>query len=61
MKRNEKEKRALGYFQALESAYNVIFSADFSTQVVKCIYGKDTSPIGDIYDIQMTIPSAITY
>ena len=49
------------YLSALESAYNIIFMADLRQGIVKCIHGKDTSPIGNTYYADMTIESAIVY
>ncbi len=49
------------YFAALENAYNVIFKVDVFEDRVSCIYGRDTSAIGKMYDAVMTIDSAISY
>jgi PAS domain S-box-containing protein len=46
------------YFHALKSAYNVIFEINFVRQTVECIHGRDTSYIGPLYDVHMTIESA---
>jgi hypothetical protein len=46
------------YFQALKTAYNMIFEISLSDQMVKCIHGRRTSAIGSLYDVQMTVESA---
>jgi hypothetical protein len=46
------------YFQALKSAYHIIFELNLNTQTVECIHGKETSEIGPLYDVHMTIDSA---
>jgi hypothetical protein len=46
------------YFHALENAYNVIFEINLARQTVECIHGRDTSLIGPLYDVHMTIESA---
>jgi hypothetical protein len=49
------------YFNALKSAYNIIFEINLSTNTVECIHGRKTSAIGPLYDINMTIDSAINF
>jgi PAS domain-containing protein len=49
------------YFHALTSAYNIIFEINFTTGTVECIHGRDTSHIGTLYDVRMTIESARTF
>ena len=49
------------YFRALESAYNVIFEINLQRQTVECIYGKDTSDLGKLYDVRMTLESAVSF
>ena len=49
------------YFKALKSAYNLIFEADLLHQTVGCIYGKDTSDLGNLYDVKMTVDSAQSF
>jgi hypothetical protein len=49
------------YFQALKSAYNIIFELNLSSQTMKCIHGRNTSAIGSIYDVQMTLASAKSF
>jgi hypothetical protein len=46
------------YFQVLKQAYNMIFEINLNEQTVKCIHGRNTSAIGSLYDVQMTIESA---
>jgi hypothetical protein len=46
------------YFHALENAYGVIFEINLAKQTVECIHGRDTSEIGPLYDVHMTIESA---
>jgi hypothetical protein len=49
------------YFNALEKAYNVIFELNLAKDTVECIHGRETSAIGTLYDINMTIESARTF
>jgi hypothetical protein len=49
------------YFRALESAYNIIFEINLSLKTVECIYGKNTSDLGKLYDIRMTLDSAMQF
>ena len=49
------------YMNALKSAYNIIFEINLAIGTVECIHGKDTTRIGSMYDIHMTIPSAKTF
>ena len=49
------------YFNALCSAYNIIFEVNLSKKTVECIHGKETTLIGNVYDIRMTIESAKKY
>jgi hypothetical protein len=49
------------YFRALESAYNVIFEVNLTLNTVECIYGKETSALGNLYDVRMTLDSAINF
>ena len=56
-----KDRQALSdnhYFKALESAYNVIYELNLDRDTAECIYGKDTSDLGKLYDIRMTVQSA---
>ena len=53
--------RENSYFKALQSAYNVIFEINLSNKTVDCVYGKDTSPIGCIYDVCMSVENAMSY
>jgi hypothetical protein len=46
------------YFYALKSAYNIIFELNLDRQTVECIHGRETSLIGALYDVHMTIESA---
>jgi hypothetical protein len=46
------------YFEALKQAYNMIFEINIAEQTVKCIHGRDTSAIGTLYDVNMTLESA---
>jgi PAS domain S-box-containing protein len=46
------------YFQALKSAYHIIFELNLNAQTVECIHGRETSEIGPLYDVHMTIDSA---
>jgi hypothetical protein len=46
------------YFCALKSAYNIIFEINLPRQTIECIHGRDTSEIGTISDVRMTIESA---
>ena len=45
-------------YQALCCGYDIIFEIDLSAGTVSCIYGRETSPIGSLYDARMTIDSA---
>jgi hypothetical protein len=36
----------------------MIFEINLNEQTVKCIHGRNTSAIGSLYDVQMTIESA---
>jgi hypothetical protein len=49
------------YFLALEQTYNVIFETDLTKDIIECIYGHETSTIGAIYDVRMTLESAKTF
>ena len=49
------------YFRALERAYNVIFEVNFDRQTVECLYGRDTSDLGKLYDVRMTLDSAVAF
>ena len=49
------------YFRALESAYNVIFKIDLQHRMVECVYGRETSDLGKLYDVQMSLDSAIRF
>ena len=49
------------YFYALESAYGVIFEVDLENKTVECIHGRETSDIGNLYDIHMTLNSAKSF
>jgi PAS domain S-box-containing protein len=46
------------YLQALKSAYHLIFELNLEKQTVECIHGRQTSAIGALSDIDMTIDSA---
>ena len=46
------------YFNALKSAYGIIFEVNLSKKTVECIHGRETSLIGSVYDIRMTLDSA---
>jgi PAS domain S-box-containing protein len=46
------------YFHALKNAYNIIFELNLYKQTVECIHGNETSAIGSLYDVHMTIESA---
>lgn len=49
------------YFRALESAYNIIFEINLSLNTVECIYGRETSDLGNLCDVRMTVDSAIPF
>ena len=49
------------YFRALESAYNVIYEVNMDRHTAECIFGKDTSDIGKLYDVRMTTESAVNF
>jgi PAS domain S-box-containing protein len=49
------------HFQALESAYNIIFEINLALQTVECIYGRETSDVGKLYDVRMTLDSAMQF
>jgi hypothetical protein len=49
------------YFHALKSVYNLIFELDLVASTVECIHGRDTSEIGALADVNMTIESAKTF
>ena len=53
--------RKNSYFQALESAYGLIFEINTLEKTVECIHGRDTSDIGSIADIHMTLCSAMDF
>jgi PAS domain S-box-containing protein len=46
------------YLHALKNAYNIIFEINLVKQTVECIHGNETSQIGALYDVRMTIDSA---
>ena len=46
------------YLHALKGAYTIIFEINLDRGTVECIHGRDTSKIGNLYDIHMTIESA---
>jgi PAS domain S-box-containing protein len=46
------------YLQALKNAYGLIFQINLEEQTIECIHGEDTSEIGTVYDINMTVQSA---
>jgi hypothetical protein len=50
--------RENSYLRALESAYNLIFEINLKNQTVECIHGRDSSAIGALSDIDMTLESA---
>jgi hypothetical protein len=50
--------RENSYFNALKSAYNIIFEINLNINTVECIHGRETSDIGALYDIHMTFQSA---
>jgi hypothetical protein len=56
----EKDENSLAhsYFYALKSAYNIIFELNLDLQTVECIHGRETSEIGALSDVRMTIDSA---
>ena len=63
---DEKKERAItardrSYLLALESAYNAIFEVNKKRNAVTCIHGKYTSPIGRMYDVEMTIEGALSF
>jgi hypothetical protein len=53
--------RENSYFRALESAFQVIFEINLTTNTVECIHGRETSHIGALYDVHMTIDSAKSF
>jgi hypothetical protein len=53
--------RENSYFNALKRAYDIIFEINLETQTFECIHGRDTSTIGSIYDIRMTLKSAKSF
>jgi PAS domain S-box-containing protein len=53
--------RENSYFNALKNAYNLIFEINLVKNTVECIHGRETSEIGAISDINMTIDSAINF
>jgi hypothetical protein len=53
--------RENSYFRALESAFQVIFEINLVDNTVECIHGRDTSDIGALYDVHMTIESAKSF
>ena len=46
------------YFKALQSAYNIIYELNLDRNTAECIYGKETSDLGKLYDVRMTLESA---
>jgi PAS domain S-box-containing protein len=46
------------YFHVLESAYHAIFEINLKKNTVECIHGKDTTKLGSLCDIRMTMESA---
>jgi hypothetical protein len=50
--------RENSYFRALQNAYHVIFEINFTKNTVECIHGRETSNIGALYDVHMTLESA---
>jgi hypothetical protein len=49
------------YSHALKSAYGLIFELNLDASTIDCIHGRETSEIGAIADIQMSIESAKKY
>ena len=49
------------YFKALMSAYNIIFKVDLRNDRVTCIHGRQNSPANDLYNITMSVDSAVNY
>jgi PAS domain S-box-containing protein len=56
-----RDMRENSYFNALKRAYNIIFELNLDTQTIECIHGRDTSTIGSLYDIRMTLKSAKSF
>jgi PAS domain S-box-containing protein len=46
------------YLRAIKNAYQLIFELNLTNQTVECIHGRETSDIGTLSDINMTIQSA---
>jgi PAS domain S-box-containing protein len=53
-----KDMRENSYFNALKSAYNIIFELNLETQTLECLHGRDTSEIGSLSELHTTIKSA---
>ena len=49
------------YLKALEMSYQLIILVNPAANSVQCIYGRDTSPIGYVFDIEMTVEGAIDF
>jgi hypothetical protein len=46
------------YFNAFKNAYDIIFEINYVDETVECVHGKNTSDIGALYDVVMTLDSA---
>jgi hypothetical protein len=46
------------YYAAFKNTYDIIFEINYVEKTVECIYGKNTSNIGALYDVVMTLDSA---
>jgi hypothetical protein len=49
------------YIRALKSAYNIIFEINIAASTIECIHGRETSDLGSIADLQMTLDSAKSF
>ena len=49
------------YLYALKSIYHIIFMIDLQSGTVQCIYDRDSSCIGKMYGVQITLKSAEIY
>jgi hypothetical protein len=54
----EKNRAENPYFKALQNAYNLIAEVNLTKNTVEFIHGKNTSTLGALYDVHMTIESA---
>jgi PAS domain S-box-containing protein len=53
--------RENSYFRALENAYQAIFEISLERDTVDCIHGRETTDMGSLYDVHMSIESTANF